>query len=232
VVLVSEATHGTRRRRVKRVVEELHQRFGHRKPIPHDEPLDLLIETLLSHNTNDRNRDRAYDQLRHRYPTWDNVRRADVKSIAAAIREAGLANTKAPHIKRLLRWLHDTRGEMSLSFLHDIEDNAVIELLEPLSGIGLKTVAVLLAMGLGRDHCPVDTHVWRVAGRLGLVPSGLTRDGTYHALRPLIPRGVAGAFHLDLLSFGRTVCTARNPSCDACSFRRWCPRLKAIRNGA
>jgi len=180
------------------------------------DPLDELIVTILSQNTNDRNRDKAYRRLRDRFPTWQEALSADVSSIEEAIRSAGLGKQKSRRIKEILEWIRERFGGFTLSHLERMSDDEVIETLTARNGIGVKTAAVVLAFGFGRDICPVDTHVHRIAGRLGWVNHNATTEAAFYKIRPNIPSGKAATFHLNLLKFGRTICTARNPDCSNC----------------
>lgn len=206
---------------IPKIVRILEIQFGipvwHRK-----NPLDELILTILSQNTNDRNRDRAYQALRREFPHWEQVESAPMTEIEAAIRTAGLSAQKSARIKAILGWIRAYFGSLSLEALHSLNDDQAISLLTTQKGIGIKTAAVMLAFSLDRDLCPVDTHVHRIAIRLGWVLPGTNAEKTFSILRPLIPVGSAPTFHLNLLKFGRTICTARNPKCRKCCLREEC----------
>ncbi len=202
------------------------ERFEHKFGIPQwkrKNPLDELMVTLLAQNTNDANRDRAYGRLRKLFPTWEQVIIADVKEIEEAIRPAGLSKQKSSRMQAILQWINDRFGELTLEPLRDLRDDEVIDMLTQLKGIGVKTVAVTLAFSFDRDLCPVDTHVHRISKRLGWVGEKYSADKTFATLRPLIPEGKAATFHLNLLKFGRSVCTARKPTCSDCPILDICP---------
>ena len=186
------------------------------------DPLDELILTILSQNTNDKNRDRAYGKLREQFPTWQDVLNADVKAIEAAIQSAGLGKQKSERIHAILTWVKDTFGGLTLAGLKNIDDDEVIEILTEQKGIGIKTAAVLLAFAFDRDLCPVDTHVHRISRRLGWVEPKDGAEATFKKIRPLIPTGKASTFHLNLLRFGRAICTARKPLCGECPVWDYC----------
>ncbi len=212
-------------RKIRRTVEILEEEFG----VPtwrSKDPLDELVVTILSQNTNDRNRDLAYRRLREAFPTWRKLLDADLPSVEEAIRPAGLGGQKSGRIKETLEWVVKEFNGFTLSPLDKMSDDAVIDLLTARKGIGVKTAAVVLAFGFGRDICPVDTHVHRIAGRLGWVNGKTTAEATFHAIRPHIPTGKAASFHLNLLKFGRTICTARNPGCGGCPLQRDCTWIK------
>ncbi len=180
------------------------------------DPLDELMLTLLSQNTNDNNRDRAYHRLRERLPDWRAVMEADVGEVEAAIHPAGLSEVKAGRMQAILRWVEAAFGGLSLKPLGELSDDDAISLLKTQKGIGHKTAAVLMAFAFDRELCPVDTHVHRIARRLGWVPARASAEATFLRLRPLIPKGKALTFHLNLLRFGRTRCTAQRPLCEDC----------------
>ena len=192
------------------------------------DPLDELIVTILSQNTNDRNRDHAYTRLRSAFSTWNDVLCAPVIEIEEAIRPAGLSNQKSKSIKNALEWVERHFGELSLKNLVELDNDEAITLLTSQKGIGVKTAAVLLAFSLDRDLCPVDTHVHRIAIRLGWVEEKATAEKTFYALRSLMPNGQAASFHLNLLKFGRTICTARSPKCKECPLRDRCLYLTKV----
>ncbi len=186
------------------------------------EPVDELVLTILSQNTNDANRDRAYKRLRDRFPKWETALDAPVEPIEEAIRPAGLSKLKSRRIRDILRWIELTFGALDLTPLADLDDTEAIELLTARNGIGVKTAAVLLAFAFDRDLCPVDTHVHRIARRLGWVPEKTSAEKCFWSLRGMIPPGEAVAFHLNLLRFGRSYCTARGPRCGECVLRDDC----------
>jgi len=201
--------------KIVRAIRVLEREFG--VPVwTRKDPLDELMVTLLSQNTNDANRDRAYRALREHFPTWEQALKADVRRIERAIRPAGLSHQKSVRMKGILRWVQDTFGSLSLDFLKEMPDDEVIALLTSQKGIGVKTAAVVLAFALDRDICPVDTHVHRIAQRLGWVGEDTSAEETFHQLRELIPQGKAPTFHLNLLKFGRSRCAARKPLCQGC----------------
>ncbi len=186
------------------------------------DPLDELMLTILSQNTNDRNRDNAYHNLRELYPTWRDVMLTDVENIESAIRTAGLSKQKSKNMKNALLWVNNHFGNLSLEDIRDMTDDEAIVLLTSQKGVGIKTAAVMLAFSLDRDLCPVDTHVHRIALRLGWVKEKTNAVNTFKQLREVIPKGKASTFHLNLLRFGREICNARSPKCGACPLYNVC----------
>ncbi len=213
------------KRRVARVANALEKAFGDDTHYDGGDPLDCLIHCILSQNTTSANCRRAYEGLRARYPTWDRALAARTTGIAKAIRVGGLANQKSVWIKDVLRWLKREHGRLSLGFIRDMSDDEVLDTLTQLQGVGLKTAAIVLCFACGRDVFPVDTHVHRACKRLGLVNANATRERTFWDMAPLVPKGKANSFHLNLVHLGRTTCHARKPQCDACPLRKLCPQV-------
>jgi endonuclease-3 len=186
-------------------------------------PLDNLMLTILSQNTNDRNRDIAYQRLRSRFPAWENVLNAEVKDIAEAIRPAGLANQKSQRIRDILRWIQDNYGQLSLDFLCHINPQDVMETFCQLKGVGVKTIAVVLMFSCGVDIFPVDTHVHRLCRRIGLVPPETkSPEKTFALMQDNVPHGKAFSLHINLINHGRTICKARKPLCEQCPLTKIC----------
>lgn len=194
-----------------------------RNPLP---PLDELLSTILSQNTNDVNRDRAFVALRETFPTWEAVRDAPLAEVVAAIRPAGLANRKGPRIQKVLRQITAERGSLDLSFLRALPPHEVRAWLTRFNGVGPKTVAIVMLFSLGMSAFPVDTHVHRVTGRLGLRPPRMGADGTHNLMEDLLPPETYAAAHLNLIRLGRETCHARRPDCPNCPLRRLCQYYK------
>jgi endonuclease-3 len=186
------------------------------------DPVEALVSAILSQNTNDVNRDRAYKRLRERFPTWEEVRDAPLLVLVNAIRPAGLAPTKAPRIQQALRRISAERGEISLDFLADLPLEEARTWLRAIPGVGPKTAAIVLLFALGRPVFPVDTHIHRVAGRLGLIPPKTSRERAHEILEALVPPGIYYPFHINLILHGRAVCHARNPEHERCVLRDEC----------
>jgi endonuclease-3 len=186
-------------------------------------PLDNLMLTILSQNTNDRNRDIAYQRLRNRFPVWEDVLNAEVKDIAEAIRPAGLANQKSQRIRDILRWIYDHYENLNLDFLCEMNPQEVMETFCQLKGIGVKTIAVVLMFSCGVDIFPVDTHVHRLCRRIGLVPPETkSPEKTFTLMQDNVPKGKAFSLHINLINHGRTICKARQPLCEQCPLTKIC----------
>ena len=189
---------------------------------PHLDPVSELVSTILSQNTNDVNRDVAYERLRARFPTWEEVRDADLDEVIEAIRPAGLANQKGPRIQDALRFITETRGTLELDFLADWPLEKAKDWLSSIKGVGPKTAAIVLLFSLGRPAFPVDTHVHRVTKRLGLIGQKVSREKAHDELEKLVPAKNYYAFHLNVIRHGRQVCTSRKPQCEVCSLQELC----------
>lgn len=206
---------------MQRLADGLRARFG----VPQRENrnlLDALVQTLLSQSTTDHNRDLAFNALKTDFADWNAVADARESSVARAVRPAGLGNQKAARIRSFLRWLRQEHGALSLEFLHEVPNEEAVDFLTRHKGIGVKTAYVTLMLASRRDLFPVDVHIHRIAQRLGLIGEKTTPEKAHAELAPLVPEGRAHEVHMNLLAFGRTVCTARNPKCPACEFRGIC----------
>jgi endonuclease-3 len=197
--------------------------YGEKPSRPRLDPLAELVSTILSQNTNDRNRDRAFDRLRERFPTWEEVRDAPLDQIEEAIRPAGLAQTKAPRIQGALCRITKERGRLSLEFLAKLPLEQARAWLNSLDGVGPKTAAIVLLFAFGRPAFPVDTHIHRLSRRLGLIPSKASREKAHVLLEELLPAEIYYTFHLNLIQHGRETCAARRPACQGCSLLDLCP---------
>jgi endonuclease-3 len=208
--------------RVRRITLLLERQFG----IPRREgpggPLDILIETILSQNTNDQNRDKAYRRLKTRFPHWENVLEGKTRSIISAIRPGGLAEQKARRIREIFRWIKKREGRLSLSFLEKMDSEEIKNTMGGLKGIGPKTLYCLLLFGLRREAFPVDTHILRVGKRLSFIPSRMDAKKAHLWMTPLVPKGKSLSLHLNLIRFGRSVCKARDPQCSTCFLIKEC----------
>jgi endonuclease-3 len=190
-----------------------------RNPLP---PVDELVSTILSQNTNDINRDRAFVSLRAKFPNWEQVRDADIDEVIEAVRVAGLANQKGPRIQQVLRDITAERGSLDLSFLSDMPLEEARAWLIKFNGVGPKTAAIVLCFSLGRPAFPVDTHVYRVTGRIGLRPAKMTVEQAHPHLENLFPPETYYAAHLNIIRLGREICAARKPICPVCPVYELC----------
>lgn len=190
-----------------------------RTPSP---PLDELISTILSQNTNDGNRDRAFQELKRRFSNWEAVRDAEEQEVIAAIRPAGLANQKGPRIQQFLRQVTHQRGDLNLDFLADMPLEQASAWLQSFNGVGPKTAAIVLLFSLGKPAFPVDTHIYRVTGRLGLRPANITVEQAHSYLSDAFPPETYYQAHLNIIRLGREICQARRPACSICPLNDLC----------
>lgn len=191
--------------------------------------MDELISTLLSQNTNDRNRDIAFDRLKQRFQSWEAARDAPLQEVIEAIRPAGLANQKGARMQAILRQITNERGSLDLAFLKAYPREQARTWLAQFKGIGPKTVAIVMQFALGFPAFPVDTHVYRVTGRLGLRPATMNVEETHDWMEKLFEPHQYGVGHLNFIRLGREVCHARKPVCATCPLLQECehPQLES-----
>jgi len=210
----------TSRTRLASAAKRLREHFGPATLGATEPPLDLLVRTILSQHTSDRNRDLAYAALRQAFPTWEGVLASPTEAVAEAIRGAGLHYQRAGRLQNVLRRVQEEQGTLSLGFLADLSDDAAEEWLLSLPGVGKKTAYVVLLFGFARPFFPVDTHIKRVTERLGLTDG---RGDPHDDLRPLVPQGRGLELHLHLIRLGRELCRPRRPRCPECPLLELCP---------
>lgn len=216
------------RRRLLAIIRRLRAAYGEPPPPRRLAPLDELVLTVLSQNTNDVNRDRAYTDLRARFPTWDEVADAPIPVIARAIRRGGLAPTKSVRLRAMLRELRDRGIPLDEHAFARMRSSALWDLLVGLHGVGPKTAACVLLFSLGRPYFPVDTHVHRVTRRLGLVPEASDATRTQELLQKAVPPEHVYELHMLLIRHGRDTCVARRPLCSRCPLADICPRVGVV----
>jgi len=190
-----------------------------RNPLP---AMDELISTILSQNTNDVNRDVAFNRLKERFPTWEGVRDAPQEAVQDAIRPAGLANQKGPRMQAILRQITEERGSLDLNFLKQEAREDAHAWLSRFNGVGPKTAAIVLQFSLGIPALPVDTHVYRVTGRLGLRPQKMSVEKAHVWLEQVFTPDQYGPGHLNIIRLGREICHARKPACECCPLKAVC----------
>jgi endonuclease-3 len=205
------------------VLDRLRDRYGSPRRHRVLAPLDELVLTILSQNTSDRNCERAYAAMRARFPTWAEVRDADPAALEDVLRPGGLAAQKAPRIQAVLRELSADGGPPALDRVAGLGPDEAIERLTRLPGVGPKTASCVLLFSLGVPVMPVDTHVHRVAGRLGLIPERMSADAAHAHLTALVPDARMLEAHLLLIAHGRATCRAQRPRCGECVLLDLCP---------
>jgi endonuclease III len=214
--------------------DRLREMYGRPTHEPHGDPVHELVLTMLSQNTSDTNRDVAYAGLRARFSSWEEVRDAPTDEVEEAIRKGGLAPTKAPRIQAVLREISrlnnagtspsaQSGDPVDLDWLRDAPREEALEYLMALPGVGRKTAACVMLFAFGRPEIPVDTHVMRVGGRLGLFRPGASFDEAHDEMLAITPPEDAYEFHMNLIAHGRTLCRPARPRCEECALNRMCP---------
>jgi len=196
--------------------------YGRKVAELEDDPLDTLVETILSQNTTDKNSHRAFQALKKAYPSWGRLMGEDTDKVAKVIRCGGLAGIKASRILGALEFINRERGILDLGFLRDMSSQDAEAWLAQMKGVGPKTRSIVLLFSLGMPAFPVDTHIHRVTGRIGLIGPRVSREQAQTALAVLVPRREFYNFHINLIEHGRTVCQARKPRCSVCQISGYC----------
>lgn len=216
----------------REILDAFERHWGNEgRPSPelkHDDPLDGLMLTLLSQNTNDRNRDKAFEKLKAEYSRWEMAAEAPAERIVDLIRVAGLGHTKAARMKQILAILRDKFGSYSICELKNWDAAKAREFLVSLPGVGVKTAACVLVFDLGVPAFPVDTHVARISRRLGWAPEKMAPDKIQEYLESTLPRERFRGAHLNMIEHGRGICSARKPDCDKCYSKNWCQFSKSL----
>lgn len=207
---------------VARILSRLEARYFVPAWFARQDPLDELLSCILSQHTSDVNSWRAFARLREAFPTWEDVLAAPVESVAEAIRCGGLADSKAPRIQAVLRRIQEEHGRITLDSLAAMPDEEARVYLMSLPGVGPKTAAIVLCFALLRPVLPVDTHVFRVAWRLGLIEKKIGEAKAHDALQALIAPELVYRFHVALIMHGRQVCKAPTPRCEDCPLTDLC----------
>jgi endonuclease-3 len=208
--------------KVKRISLLLEKRYGIPRREREVDPLESLIQTILSQNTNDRNRDRAFQRLKIRFPSWEDLAKSKAGVVAQTLRPGGLAKQKTRWILNLFQWMRQQGGALNLAFLKRMSSEKIKKTLGRLKGIGPKTVHCLLLFGMGREAFPVDTHIHRVGRRLGFIPERMNAGEAHQWMAPLVPEGKSLSLHLNLIKLGRSICKAKNPQCSYCFLKKEC----------
>src|SRR5437588_1421431 len=184
--------------------------------------LDMLVSVILSQATSDANSDRTYDALKRRFPTWDAVLRAREQTLADTIRTGGLATQKHAVIRALLRQIKERHGSLDLSFVRGMPTGEAVRYLSAFRGVGPKTAACTLLFACGQDVFPLDTHIFRVLRRVGLIPPKCSDEFAHEVMNRLVPAGKFYSLHVNLIRHGRKLCRPREPLCGRCPVVEYC----------
>ena len=210
---------------MRAIRDRLRELYGRPVNHPHGHPIAELIRTLLSQHTNDRNRDRAYAGLRERFPTWEEVRDAPVAEVEEGIRPGGLGKQKAPRLQEILERLGEPPD---LDWTESAPREESMDFLLGLPGVGRKTSSCVLIFSWGIPEIPVDVHIHRVGGRLGLFPADASFDRAHDEMLAVVDPEDAYELHMNLIRHGREVCRPK-PRCEQCGLRRMCPFYREMR---
>ena len=212
---------------IEKIIKLLEREYGKRGWQPDGKPLAGLVRTILSQNTSDTNSRRAFDMLMFTFGSWEAIASAPMEHIACAIRVGGLSKIKAMRIKEILNQIKREQDCISLDFLNSMDASEAKEYLMRLPGVGEKTANCVLLFSLGKPCLPVDTHIFRVAKRLGLIDARTSIKEAHRLLQQQLPPSEVYQFHIHMIEHGRKVCHARNPECDRCILSNDCPSSSA-----
>lgn len=214
--------NSNRRTKIKKIINLLSKEFKGQNPkVSNSDPLDVLIATILSQNTTDKTSYKAFLNLKRNFKNWEQVLSSPIKEIKKSIKVCGLTNQKSKTIKNILSQIKNEHGHLSLEFIRKQSNDEIFERFIKYNGVGTNTIACVLAFALGRDICPVDTHVHRISNRVGIVNTR-TADVTFKELNKLIPKGKKNLLHTLLIKFGRKICKSNNPACYECIIYNLC----------
>ena len=208
---------------ISRILPALRRAYGLRPAQCWGDGVSVLVDTILSQNTSAANSDAGFRQLRRRFRSWNRVADAPVEEVERHIRVSGLSNLKAPRIQAILRRIREQRGKVDLQFLADLPDEEAYTYLRTFPGVGPKTAACTLLFAFNKALFPVDTHIHRIARRLGLVGAKATAEQTHDQISPRIAPADRYETHVLLIEHGRKTCKAINPRCTECVLLKWCP---------
>ncbi len=206
----------------------LEDAYGKPRAFKKSQPVDELVRTILSQNTNDRNSLAAFAILKSNFNSWSRLLNADTKNIARLIKHAGLANIKARRIKDVLIEIKQREGRISLARLDELGIEESSEYLRSLKGVGPKTAACVLLFSFNKPVMPVDTHIFRVTKRLGLIPQVMDIEEAHRKLGAIVPKRLIYNFHLGIIEHGRKTCKAQNPKCGQCVINRYCDYYRKL----
>ncbi len=226
---MKKQTASKREKLLNKIIFLLEREYGIPEKWPCGEAVDALIGTILSQNTNDKNRDKAHAQLDKRYKhDYESIMNAPASALAKTIRAGGLANIKAKRIKETLHTIKQKRGKIDLSFLNDLNVEQSRSFMRSLPGVGPKTAAVVLHFCFDRPTFPIDTHIFRIIKRLELVEESESYERAHGLMEKIVPKEKIGSLHLNLIAHGRKICTAKNPKCAECVLLKLCKYGKKI----
>lgn len=218
------------KKRAQEIFRKLEKAYGQpvwKTPVT---PLDELMLTILSQNTNDRNRDLAFQNLKRSFPEWGQVKDAPLNDVVSSIRSAGLGNQKGARMQAILRQISEENGSLDIAFLSNMDADRARQWLMRFKGVGPKTASIVMQFALHHPAFPVDTHIFRISRRLGLRPEKLSAEKTHAWMEELFKPEQYGSAHLNLIRLGREICHARKPACGICPLQEKCPYFLKVMN--
>lgn len=208
---------------IREIHESLLELHGTPSPPRQMTGVDYIINTILSQNTADTNRDAAHQNLLETYEQdYEAIETADTDDLVDTIRIAGLGNQKARRIQDALRTIREYNGNYSTDFIHDLETEEAREWLTNIKGIGPKTAALVLLFHFDKPIFPVDTHCLRLGERFGILDEGTTAEKAHRIYDNYVPDEIKYSFHVLLITHGREYCTARSPDCENPVCQEYC----------
>lgn len=216
------------RERIPYILQNLRVVYGVPEIETNLDPLDCLIETILSQSTTNLNSRRAFASLKQKYPSWEATRRARPAAIEAAIQSGGLAKQKSLIIKTILQQIHEQRGALDLTFLRKASPEEARQFLQQFKGVGPKTIACVLLFSCQHSLFPIDTHIFRIARRLGLIPGSGSDKAAHQQMELLIPPARYYEAHINIIRHGRAVCRPQSPRCEDCCLIDYCEYYRTV----
>jgi len=213
---------------IGQIINLLSREYGYREWQSSQNPISVLVQTILSQNTSDRNSHKAFKHLLDSFDNWQAIANAGIDEISRVIRSGGLAEVKAKYIKQALETIKFKRGNLELDFLKKLTVAEARNWLMQLPGVGMKTASCVLLFSLGMPALPVDTHVFRVSKRLGLIPDDISANEAHEMLEKIVPNEVVYSFHILLIEHGRKTCRAQRPHCHRCVLQKICPSYERL----
>jgi len=207
---------------IRYLIQNLERTFGVPTLDPPSDPLDMLIGVILSQATTNANSDRTFAALKEKFPVWEAALKARESTIAKTIHLGGLANQKAKVIKKLLKQIKEERGSLDLNFLHGVSTKEAAQYLKQFRGIGPKTIACTLLFACHKNIFPLDTHIFRILRRVGMIPLKCSDEKARAHLDGIVPEGKFYSFHVNLIRLGRKICKPQNPLCERCPIVEYC----------
>jgi endonuclease III len=194
------------------------------------DPMSQLVDIILSHRTRDEQTAAAYDNLLERFGSWEAVRDAPTNEVQDAIANVNWPEVKAPRLQAIMRQITEERGELNLDFLRNLPVEEGAAWLNRFEGVGPKTTACVLLFSARKPILPVDVHVHRVSGRLGLIGKKVTAGAAHDLLQALLPQDARTIynFHKGLLRHGQRICVFERPHCNKCPITDLCDYYKTV----